>query len=63
MSEVASHEEFVTTYARMLPESDSSELQKVLEMKAMRRQEQASIIQLYRTRFENPTSNVSGGNS
>lgn len=60
MSEVISHEEFVATYARMLPESDSSELQKVLEMKAMRRQEQASIIQLYRARFEGQSSHTSG---
>uniref|UniRef100_A0A158R4X4 Vacuolar protein sorting-associated protein 53 homolog n=1 Tax=Syphacia muris TaxID=451379 RepID=A0A158R4X4_9BILA len=60
MSEVVSHEEFVSTYARMLPESDSSELQKVLEMKAIRRQEQASIIQLYRTKFEGQTPNATG---
>ncbi|VDN92232.1 unnamed protein product [Brugia pahangi] len=52
MSEINSHEEFVTTYVRLLPDSDSSELQKVLEMKALRRQEQTSIIQIYKSRVE-----------
>ncbi|EJW86688.1 hypothetical protein WUBG_02401 [Wuchereria bancrofti] len=52
MSEINSHEEFVTTYVRLLPDSDSSELQKVLEMKALKRQEQTSIIQIYKSRVE-----------
>ncbi|VDO26097.1 unnamed protein product [Onchocerca flexuosa] len=52
MSEIDSPEDFVMAYVRLLPDSDSSELQKVLEMKALRRQEQTSIIQLYKSRIE-----------
>lgn len=55
MSEINSHEEFVMAYMRLLPDSDSSEFQKVLEMKALRRQEQTSIIQLYKSRVEGQT--------
>ncbi|VDN36822.1 unnamed protein product [Gongylonema pulchrum] len=58
MSEAESAEEFVMAYSRLLPDSDSSELQKVLEMKALRRQEQASIIQLYKTRIEGQSAAV-----
>ncbi|VDK25259.1 unnamed protein product [Anisakis simplex] len=64
MSETNSAEDFVSAYSRLLPESDSSELQKVLEMKAIRRQEQTSIIQLYRTQIEGhspATSNLNSG--
>ncbi|VDN05411.1 unnamed protein product [Thelazia callipaeda] len=56
MSEADPPEEFVAAYARLLPESDSSELQKVLEMKALRRQEQATIIQLYKSLVEGQAS-------
>lgn len=52
MSEINSHEEFVMAYLRLLPDSDASELQKVLEMKALRRQEQTSIIQMYKSCVE-----------
>lgn len=45
-------------YVRLLPDSDSSELQKVLEMKALRRQEQTSIIQLYKSRAEGQATTV-----
>uniref|UniRef100_F1KX74 Vacuolar protein sorting-associated protein 53 homolog n=4 Tax=Ascaris TaxID=6251 RepID=F1KX74_ASCSU len=62
MSETDSAEDFVTAYARLLPESDSSELQKVLEMKAIRRQEQTAIIQLYRTRIEGQSPNAATAN-
>lgn len=56
MSEINSHEEFVMAYIRLLPDSDSSELQKVLEMKALRRQEQTSIIQLYKSYVDGQTT-------
>lgn len=60
MSEAESAEEFVMAYSRLLPDSDSSELQKVLEMKALRRQEQTNIIQLYKTRIEGQTTAAEG---
>ena len=56
MSDLESPELFVQNYAKLLPESDASEFQKVLEMKAIRRLEQAPLLQLYRNR-------VDGGNS
>uniref|UniRef100_A0A1I7VT28 Vacuolar protein sorting-associated protein 53 homolog n=1 Tax=Loa loa TaxID=7209 RepID=A0A1I7VT28_LOALO len=58
MSEINSHEEFVLAYVRLLPDSDSSELQKILEMKALRRQEQTSIIRLYKSRVEGQSTTV-----
>ncbi|VDK73148.1 unnamed protein product [Litomosoides sigmodontis] len=58
MSEINSHEEFVMAYMRLLPDSDSSELHKVLEMKALRRQEQTSIIQLYKSYTDGRTTAI-----
>lgn len=52
MSDLESPELFVQNYAKLLPESDASEFQKVLEMKAIRRLEQAPLLQLYRNRVE-----------
>ncbi len=52
MSDVESAETFLANYARLLPESDSAELQKILEMKGVRRGEQAPLLQLYRSRVE-----------
>jgi hypothetical protein len=52
MHDVSKPEDFVTHYARMLPDSDSTELQKILEMRNMRRTEQTQIVQIYRTRIE-----------
>ncbi|MFH4977775.1 hypothetical protein AB6A40_004484 [Gnathostoma spinigerum] len=67
MSDAGSPENYVTAYARLLPESDSSELQKVLEMKGLRRQEQTAIVQLYRIRIEGQSvpsgGQASGGSS
>lgn len=60
MSEADNPEDFVNAFSRLMPDSDSSELQKILEMKALRRQEQANIIQLYKTRVE--SQNPSDGN-
>jgi len=52
MSDATNYEDFISNYAKMLPESDSTELQKILEMKSLRRAEQAPLIQLYRNKFE-----------
>uniref|UniRef100_A0A915DXZ3 Vacuolar protein sorting-associated protein 53 homolog n=1 Tax=Ditylenchus dipsaci TaxID=166011 RepID=A0A915DXZ3_9BILA len=52
MTDVSNPEEFITVYSRMLPDSDSAELQKVLEMRSMKRSEQTQLIQLYRVRVE-----------
>lgn len=60
MAEISNPEEFVEHYARLLPASDSTELQKVLEMRLIRRSDQLQIIQLYRSRFESQTTTPSG---
>uniref|UniRef100_A0AC35ETN6 Vacuolar protein sorting-associated protein 53 homolog n=1 Tax=Panagrolaimus sp. PS1159 TaxID=55785 RepID=A0AC35ETN6_9BILA len=52
MTDVTKPDEFVINYSRMLPESDSSELQKILEMRSMRRSEQQQIIAIYRHKIE-----------
>uniref|UniRef100_A0A914DRA7 Vacuolar protein sorting-associated protein 53 homolog n=1 Tax=Acrobeloides nanus TaxID=290746 RepID=A0A914DRA7_9BILA len=61
MTEISKPEDFIVHYARMLPESDSNELQKILEMRNMRRSEQQQLIQLFRTRIEgaSATTNAS----
>lgn len=52
MTDTSKPDEFISHYIKMLPDSDSSELQKVLEMRGMRRAEQTNLIQLFRSRFE-----------
>jgi hypothetical protein len=52
MSDIESSESFVQNYAKLLPESDASEFQKVLEMKAVRRSDQTPLIEMYRNRVE-----------
>lgn len=52
MSDIESAESFVLNYAKLLPESDASEFQKVLEMKAVRRADQTPLIEMYRNRVE-----------
>jgi hypothetical protein len=39
----------------MLPKSDSNELQKVLEMRALKRSDINNLVQLYRTKIEGIT--------
>lgn len=39
----------------MLPKSDSNELQKILEMRALKRSEINNLVQLYRTKIEGIT--------
>jgi len=52
MADISNPEEYVSHYIRTLPDSDSNELQKVLEMRSVRRSDQMQIIQLYRSRSE-----------
>ncbi|KAI1717145.1 vacuolar protein sorting-associated protein 53 like protein [Ditylenchus destructor] len=52
MSDVTNPEEFIAQYQKMLPDSDSNELQKVLEMRSMKRSDQTQLIQLYRVKVE-----------
>lgn len=48
MSNMDSPEAFVEYYSTLLPDSNSTELQKVLEMRGLKRIEQLTIIQAYR---------------
>lgn len=41
---------FVDNYIKLLPESDITELQKVLDMKGMKRNDQVAMLDLYRAR-------------
>jgi vacuolar protein sorting-associated protein 53 len=52
MADVSKAEDFVTQYMRILPDSDSAELQRILEMRSVRKAEQQQIVQLYRTKME-----------
>lgn len=56
MSDIESPESFVLNYAKLLSESDASEFQKVLEMKAVRRSDQTPLIEMYRNRVERTKS-------
>lgn len=50
MSPLNSVDSFLLQYTKLLPDSDSVELQRVLEMKSVRRPDQAPIIELYRAK-------------
>ena len=52
MADISNFEEFVTHFIRTLPDSDSNDLQKILEMRSVRRPDQVQIIQLYKQRTE-----------
>lgn len=49
---------FVDNYIKLLPESDCAEFQKVLDMKGLKRSEQNTMTEIFRTR--QPTSVTSG---
>ncbi|KAL3095313.1 hypothetical protein niasHS_007412 [Heterodera schachtii] len=57
MADKSNQEEFIAHFIRILPDSDAAELQRILEMRPIRRNEQNQIIQLYKTKVEsaNPT--------
>ena len=50
--DVSKPEDLVLNYARLLPKSDANELQKILEMKSLKRADIAQIVQLYRTKID-----------
>uniref|UniRef100_A0A7E4W585 Vacuolar protein sorting-associated protein 53 homolog n=1 Tax=Panagrellus redivivus TaxID=6233 RepID=A0A7E4W585_PANRE len=52
MSDLSKPEDFVQNYARLVPESDSAELQKILEMRNTRRSEQQQVLAIYRKEIE-----------
>lgn len=58
-------ESFVDHYAKLLPESDAQEFQKVLDMKGLKRGEQNVLTEVFRTRIPTaaalPTSRSEGG--
>uniref|UniRef100_A0A915MLE9 Vacuolar protein sorting-associated protein 53 homolog n=1 Tax=Meloidogyne javanica TaxID=6303 RepID=A0A915MLE9_MELJA len=52
MADTSDPNEFVTHYMRILPDSDVSELQRILEMRSMRKADQQQLVQLYKTKLE-----------
>lgn len=42
---------YLSQYSRLLPDSDSSEFQKILDMKGVRRTDQQQLIDLYRAQL------------
>lgn len=58
MVELTPTETFVEQYLRLLPDSDVLELQKILEMKFVRRLDQTPIIELYRSKIEGVSSSI-----
>lgn len=52
MTPIKDAESFCAHYMKLLPESDPSEVQKLLEMKSVRRAEQVPIIDRYRAMSE-----------
>ena len=42
---------YLSQYSRLLPDSDSSEFQKILDMKGVRRTDQQQLIDLYRVQL------------
>ena len=48
MTNLEDPEEFVADYTKLLPTSDINEMQKVLEMRGIKRSEQAVVLSIYR---------------
>lgn len=63
MSDASKPDDFVLNYARMMPKSDANELQKILEMRSMKRSELSALVQLYRTRIEGFVPSTSSAGS
>ncbi|XGW14630.1 hypothetical protein V3C99_000703, partial [Haemonchus contortus] len=51
MSNMDTPEDFVEHYSTLLPDSNTSELQKVLDMRGVKKVEQTAILQAYRQKF------------
>uniref|UniRef100_A0A0N4Z299 T-complex protein 1 subunit epsilon n=1 Tax=Parastrongyloides trichosuri TaxID=131310 RepID=A0A0N4Z299_PARTI len=63
MQPLKNNEDFVDNYIKMLPESEYTELQKILDLRAMKRSDQAPIIALYRSKVESaPTTEATSTN-
>ncbi|CAD6184986.1 unnamed protein product [Caenorhabditis auriculariae] len=56
MSSLDTVEDFVEQYTKLLPTSDVTEMQKVLEMKGVKRQDHPSIIHTFRQKMGDSTS-------
>lgn len=52
MADTSDPNEFVIHYMRILPDSDVSELNRILEMRSMRKADQQQLVQLYKTKME-----------
>jgi hypothetical protein len=51
---------FVDSYIKLLPETDISEFQKILEMKGLKRNEQSTMTEIYRSR-KPPVPRINSG--
>ncbi|KAK6056452.1 Vps53-like protein [Cooperia oncophora] len=51
MSNMETPEDYVEHYSTLLPDSNTSELQKVLDMRGVKKVEQTAILQAYRQKF------------
>jgi hypothetical protein len=61
MGDMSKPEAYVTNFARILPDSDVNELQRILEMRGtLRKVEQQQILQLYRTKVEHQQGDGEG---
>lgn len=54
---------FTDQFAKLLPEADSSEFQKVLDMKGLKRNDQSYLVELFRSQLPSQAQTVSGGTS
>ncbi|XP_021916800.1 vacuolar protein sorting-associated protein 53 homolog [Zootermopsis nevadensis] len=52
---------FADQFAKLLPEADPSEFQKVLDMKGLRRSDQSYLVDLFRLQLRTPSETNSGG--
>ncbi|GMT18985.1 hypothetical protein PFISCL1PPCAC_10282 [Pristionchus fissidentatus] len=50
MSDINSSDEFVDNYVKLMPDSDVTELQKVLDMRGLKRTEQTALVTIYRSK-------------
>jgi len=52
---------FTDQFAKLLPEADPSEFQKVLDMKGLKRNDQSYLVELFRSQLPTLSQTVSGG--
>lgn len=63
MSSHDTPEQFVSNFTKLLPESELSEFQKILEMKGIKRADQTVLIDSFRHRKAGSTGGVEGSQS